>query len=346
MAKNDFSLGFLQYLMTSKISISKISKSMDRLHIDPCKNLEFVSPNNVKVAVCPLEIQNYSSIGDYLSQLEQLVRAAAGGGAQLICFPEYSGVLPAFALPSFEKTALKLAELIRAGDSGLKEEFRSMADNLIAPVLDAFLYSMEQLSGRFAIPIMAGSALVMEDDKIYNRFYFFSSSGEIVSTYDKIHLSSVEKMLGIEPGKKLEAFDCELGRAAMLAGNDLQYFEPVKILSRQGTSLLCTGWAKPAGETDLSMIRAAEGNLFILKSHLLGGSRIGTDFNGVSSVLAPFPITREKDGVMARVTEEEGAPPFALVRLDLEKQGEVFNIYTYDTNTEFYKEYLLSSYEK
>jgi len=149
---------------------------------------------------------------------------------------------------------------------------------------------------------ICGSVSINENEKYYNRFYFFSN-GSLISQYDKHHLFSYGKEnLFYTEGNKKVVFDYEGWKICPMICYDLRF--PVWNRNTENYDILLNvaNWPITRIETwkVLHKARAIENQCFAL-----GVNRIGTDgnnweFNGQSQCISPtgkemFPKNSENN---------------------------------------------------
>ncbi len=102
-----------------------------------------------------------------MAQLEPLIRDAAGQGAQLILTPE--------------------------GCNILQKDRAQLLPRLTALEDDPVVRGLQDLARELNLWIDVGSALVKrQDGKAANRQALIDPSGDIVATYDKLHMFDVD----------------------------------------------------------------------------------------------------------------------------------------------------------
>jgi len=117
--------------------------------------------------VACIQMRSGISIASNIEAMDELVRKAAGEGATYIQTPEMTGIL-------------------QKNRKGLFEEIAYQEG-------DALVKHAASLSKELGIWLHIGSHAVLAGDEIAaNRAFLFNPSGELVSTYDKIHMFDVD----------------------------------------------------------------------------------------------------------------------------------------------------------
>ena len=119
-----------------------------------------------KFAVACIQNSATEDVAANIAETSELVRAAVEAGADFVCLPEYFSCL-------------------EQHDQAYVERGFTEADH-------PALYNLRALAEELGTWILLGSlAIKISNDKVNNRSYVISDSGEIVGHYDKIHLFDV-----------------------------------------------------------------------------------------------------------------------------------------------------------
>ncbi len=142
------------------------------------------------------------------------------------------------------------------------------------------------------------------NDKVYNTAVLCSPSGEIITTYRKLHLFDafeLNESSWIEPGEDLpEVVDIEGIKVAITICYDLRFPELYRYLAKKGVHLVfvLSAWYKGILKEDhwitLLRSRSIENTIYIA-----GTACIGKRFCGRSCVIDPFGV------IIADAGEEE-----------------------------------------
>ncbi|MFT4583202.1 MAG: putative amidohydrolase [Gammaproteobacteria bacterium] len=168
-------------------------------------------------------VQN-SAIDDVahnIRDVSELVRQAADRGAEFVCLPEYFGCL--------EKTdTLYLERGYREADHPALGSLRSLAAEL----------NIWMLLGSLAVKI--------SETKVNNRSYLVDSTGEIVETYDKIHLFDVALRKGeaykesniVAPGDRAKTAELPWGTLGFSVCYDIRFPHLYRHLAQAGAQMI------------------------------------------------------------------------------------------------------------
>ena len=230
-----------------------------------------------------------------------LVRQAAHGGAKLIATPEGTNIL--------QKDQAKLLPLLRPLDE----------DVVVAALRDA--------AREFGVHLLVGSALVKRaDGKAANREALIAPTGEIVATYDKLHMFDVDLPNGetaresatYEPGDRAvtaEACGLKLGLTICY---DVRFPALHRALALAGAQVLTVpaAFTRPTGQAHWEVLlraRAIETGSFVLAPAQGGFHEDGRGTYGHSMVVGPW------GEVIGHLDHDE--PAVLLAELDLAAVG-------------------------
>ncbi|MCA9221651.1 MAG: carbon-nitrogen hydrolase family protein, partial [Planctomycetales bacterium] len=95
-----------------------------------------------------------------------------------------------------------------------------------------------ELAVKYDINIIGGTHFTVEDDVLYNIAYLFRRDGTIGKQY-KLHVTPSERRWwGVEPGDRLEVFDTDCGKIAILICYDIEFPELARIAADKGAQVL------------------------------------------------------------------------------------------------------------
>lgn len=211
-----------------------------------------------------------------LAHVLPMVREAATGGARLIVTPEATNLL--------QKDRAKLFPLLRT------------------PAEDVVVQGLTAAAREHGVWLLIGSALVLrEDGKAANRSMLVSPQGEVVATYDKLHMFDVDLPTG-EKARESEAY--EPGDRAVVApvGDatlgltvcyDLRFPALYRALALAGAEVMTipSAFTRPTGEAHWEVLmraRAIETGSFVLAPAQGGRHEDGRGTWGHSIVVGPW----------------------------------------------------------
>ncbi len=230
------------------------------------------------------------------------VRNAAGQGARLICLPEYCALLDGSG------------RVMREGSPREPEHSALPAFARLAQETDAWL--------------LIGSLTVkLDDDRMANRAYLMSNTGEIVARYDKIHMFDVTLPNGkviressaYRPGERAVLAHTPWGPLGLTICYDVRFPHLYRALAKAGATMLVvpssfqreTG---PAHWHTLLRARAIESAAWVIAPAMCGDHANGRSTYGHSLVIDPWGKI---------VGELEDQPGVLIADIDLEQATKV-----------------------
>lgn len=249
--------------------------------------------------VACIQMRSGISIAQNIEAMDALVREAAGVGATYIQTPEMTGIL--------QKTR-----------KGLFAEITAQEDDLL-------VQHSARLSKELGIWLHIGShAILVGEEKAANRAFLFNPSGELVITYDKIHMFDVDLDNGeswreskvYQPGEKsclVEADDFKLGMSICY---DIRFPHLYRGYALKGAEILTApaAFTRQTGRAHwhiLQRSRAIENGAFVISAAQGGDHEDGRETFGHSIVINPW------GEVIAELANEE--PGFISAEIDLDE---------------------------
>ena len=229
-----------------------------------------------------IQTRTPASQGAALEQIEPLIRQAAAEGAQLIVTPEGSNLL---------------------------QRDRALMLRALKPLQhDPFVQGVRQLAKELKVWILIGSALVahssnkdLGSDKAANRAVLIDADGEVVSTYDKLHMFDVDLPNGdryresslYEPGAEARLVDTPWGKLGLTICYDMRFPQLYRALAKAGAEFIAVpaAFTRPTGEAHWEVLlraRAIENGVFILAAAQGGQHEDGRGTWGHSLAIDPW----------------------------------------------------------
>lgn len=151
---------------------------------------------------------------------------------------------------------------------------------------------LAKLAQKHAVNIVGGSVSNNIDGKVYNTNFVFNRNGELVSSYNKIHLfSPADEHEVFERGKEVNVFEIEGVKAATVICYDIRFVELIRTLALQGIEILFVPaqWPHPRLEHWKTLIKARsiENQMFVAAVNGSGKSDT-LEFCGNSMLLDPW----------------------------------------------------------
>lgn len=226
-----------------------------------------------------------------LAHAAPLIRNAAAQGATLIVTPEGSNIL--------QKDRAKLMPL------------------LAPPEDDPFVTGVQAMAAKSGIWVLIGSALVLrEDGKAANRSLLLSPDGEIVASYDKLHMFDVDLPTGesaresevYEPGDRAVTAQAGEARLGLTICYDMRFPAVYRALALAGAEIMTVpaAFTRPTGKAHWEILlraRAIETGSFVLAPAQGGFHEDGRGTWGHSLAIGPWgeilgQIDNDEPGVL------------------------------------------------
>lgn len=254
-----------------------------------------------------IQLNAGSDVAANLEAAESAVRHAASQGARLVCLPEYCALLDGSG------------RVMREGSPPEAEHAALPAFARLARDADAWL--------------LVGSLTVkLDDERMANRSYLLSDTGEIVARYDKIHMFDVTLPNGkviressaYRPGDQAVLAQTPWGPIGMTICYDVRFPHLYRKLAQAGATMLVvpssfqreTG---PAHWHTLLRTRAIENAAWVIAPAMCGDHANGRSTYGHSLVIDPWgrivaeledqPGVLVADIDLAQVTKVRGMLP-------------------------------------
>ena len=235
------------------------------------------------------------------THVEPLIREAAAGGARLILTPEGTN----FLIQDRERRAAALETQDR----------------------DEAVGKLRDLARELAVWLLIGSAIVKSghegDDRAANRSLLIDDRGEVVASYDKLHVFDVDLPTGecwresasVRPGDDAVVADTPWGRLGLTICYDIRFPQLYRALAKAGAVMIAVpaAFTVPTGEAHwetLLRARAIETGSYVLAPAQGGSHEDGRRTWGRSTVVAPW------GEVIAKLAHDEPGVLFATLDLD------------------------------
>ncbi len=230
-----------------------------------------------RLHIASVQLNNGADVFKNISALELLIRAASKKGVQLILTPECSD------------------NMIWPAETKIKSAY----SQLNHPTLSA----MQNLAKELSIEIIIGSLAIKEDgqDKLYNRSFAISKSGEIISQYDKIHLfdailsdtEAYKESAYYQNGENAQLAKLSNAVAGLTICYDLRFAHLYRSLAKQGAQILCVpaAFSVPTGQAHWEVLlraRAIETGSYVIASGQTGSHPGDRHTYGHSMIVDPW----------------------------------------------------------
>jgi predicted amidohydrolase len=228
----------------------------------------------MKIAL--IQMTSSSDVATNLKYVTSKIREAAALGASFILTPENSDFMI----------------------DGAERKISGAYDELSHP----FIPAIKELAKELNITILLGSiAIKIGEGRLNNRSYMFSSSGDILASYNKIHLFDVDLPTGesrresdmITAGDKTVLVDAGFAKIGMTICYDIRFPDLFRGLAKAGAEILTvpSAFTVPTGEMHWEVLlraRAIENGAFVIAPAQCGTHDGGRKTYGHSMVVDPW----------------------------------------------------------
>lgn len=166
--------------------------------------------------------------------------------------------------------------------TGFSMNVKSCSISKNNPIIDKICQTAQQ----YKIAI-AGSIMTVEDEKYYNRFYFFQNNG-LFSTYDKRHLFRMANEHHIyTPGKEKKLFEYNQNVLMPSICYDLRFPVWLKNKNQYDVLLVVANWPLSRIEAwkILLKARAIENQCYVIGVNRCGKDGKGIEYNGATMII-------------------------------------------------------------
>jgi predicted amidohydrolase len=238
------------------------------------------------------------SLESNMGEVGALIRAAAAEGATLVATPENTCRMRA-------KPEDKWTASFEESDHPAVRFYADMAKELGINLLIGSISSIRVAEGKLA-----------------NRSYLFGRDGQIIASYDKIHMFDVDLPNGDKyresdmnaPGTTSVLANMDGTKVGLSVCYDVRFPHLYRSLSKAGAEILTipAAFTVPTGEAHWEVLlraRAIENGAFVIAPAQVGTHEGGRDTWGHSMIISPW------GKIIAEI--QENAPGYAVVDLDL-----------------------------
>ncbi len=193
-------------------------------------------------------------------------------------------------------------ELTTSGNE-LGVRFTELAQRIPGPTVNL----MSQRAAEFGVYIAFGMVTKEKVESVlYNTAVLVGPDGEMLGSYNKIHLRGEERM-AFREGFRLPVIETEIGQVGLLLGWDLAFPEVARSLTLDGAELLCVlaNWETTQMEEWRTYVRARafENALYVAAANRVGED-VTLNFGGESMIVGP----RGKTYATLAPTDEKETP--------------------------------------
>ncbi|MDN4527665.1 bifunctional GNAT family N-acetyltransferase/carbon-nitrogen hydrolase family protein [Fictibacillus fluitans] len=245
----------------------------------------FKTSEPIRITAIQYMMKTIESFDDFATQVEYYTDVAADQGSDFAVFPE-----------------LLTTQLL----SFVEEKSPSQSIRRLTEFTEDYIELFTGLSVRYNVNIIGGSHFVEEDGNIYNVAYLFRRDGTIEKQY-KIHITPNErKWWGITPGDKVQVFDTDCGKIAILICYDIEFPELSRIVTDMGANIIFTPFCTEDRQGYVrvrycSQARAVENEIYTVIAGTVGNLSQVENMDiqyAQSGIFTPSDFAFPRDGVV------------------------------------------------
>ncbi|MEG1870165.1 MAG: nitrilase-related carbon-nitrogen hydrolase [Oscillospiraceae bacterium] len=324
--------------LAKQLSPLSVKEIIDELNITPSPLGERISHSNIRISMVNLPVICYKNSRTFIEDMNDYVAKAVAERSQLVCFPQYTGLLPLTIFSMYDQLEETVENALLERDEPTLKRMGDLFCKLLSSTIFDFYYNtFALLAIKHNIYIQAGSVLLKTSRGLVNRAFLFAPNGEAILQQDKLYPNEQEKMLGVVAGTHIKVAETLLGNIAVVIGEDNRYFEPYRLASSQGCKIVIA----PSGGENFTTIkyyrstapmRSQENRLYSVQSVLLY-NLLPMKGQGIGGFYCPYQLTKTGDGILSYLKE----PGVLSARLDVDSLVRLVDTYTADSNSVVYR---------
>ena len=300
-----WTLGLLSFRMSFKSTPDKIARLLESKGRSEKNNLEYVTPETVRVSCVQLRLRGYASLKEYTEEMYQVAKTAADAGAQLIVFPEYVGLLAFTLIPGYRRL---LSDLLgKDWIQGLAhaapdpKKLHALAEAFHNFLFETYLYTFSTIARLLRVYLVAGTTLFYEEGQFVNRCLVFGPDGDTVGAQEKTCAIGLDRALGVTPSDLVETIQTPLGELGIVIGSDVYYFENFRILREKGAQIIAVPSSYTGPLRDLLRCRSNENGAYTIYACYVQEA----EQQARAGIFAPIESTLSRNGVIAAAMESD-----------------------------------------
>ena len=248
-----------------------------------------IAPRTVRVAAVQYQMRSVQSFEEFATQCEFFIDTASDFRADFVLFPEL--------------LTNQLLSLVHADSP-------SASARRLSEFTERFLSFFGHMAIKYAVNVIAGTHLMVEDGKLINVAHLFHRDGRVDKQY-KVHITPSEaRWWGVSAGDRIEVFDTDRGRIAIAICYDVEFPEYVRAVKARGAELLFVPYNTDIRSGHLrvracAQARAIENHIYVVTAGAVGNLPHveGADIHyAQSAILTPSDIPFARDAVAAEAT--------------------------------------------
>ncbi len=243
---------------------------------------QFRAVSLVRICVVQYQMRTVKEFNEFARQCEFFIDVGSDYRSDFVLFPEL-----------FTTQLLTLVDTQRPG----------LAARKLADFTEPYMELFGRLAVKFNINIIAGSHFMIENDELHNVSCLFHRNGK-VDKQKKIHVTPNErKWWGVAPGQRVDVFDTDCGKVAILICYDIEFPEIARVVTARGANIIFVPFNTDERYGYLrvrhcAQARAIENQVFVAISGCVGNLPFveNADIHYAQSGIftpADFPFARE-----------------------------------------------------
>ncbi|GGA62541.1 amidohydrolase [Nitratireductor aestuarii] len=226
--------------------------------------------------VAALQMRSAMDPAANLATFEALVREAAGSGAVYVQSPEMTGML------------------VRGREA--------LFARIVPADQDPLVRRASELARELSVFVHVGStAVLLDDGKVANRSFLFGAEGELITTYDKIHMFDVDLDNGeswresatYAPGDQAVVADLPFMKLGLSICYDLRFPQLFRAQALAGAEVLAVpaSFTRQTGEAHWHVLlraRAIENGAWVIAAAQGGKHEDGRETYGYTLIVDPW----------------------------------------------------------
>jgi predicted amidohydrolase/ribosomal protein S18 acetylase RimI-like enzyme len=296
----------------------------------PNPRQKFVPVAPVRVCVVQYQLRQIVSFQAFAEQCEYYLDVASEYKCDFIVFPEIF--------------TTQLLSLVKADNP-------AAAVRKLSDFTSSYLELFTRLALKYNVNVIGGSHFTVEEHDLYNIAYLFRRDGTLGKQY-KLHITPAEQhWWGVKGGNRLEVFDTDKGKIAILVCYDIEFPELARIAVERGAQMIFVPFCTDERYAYLrvrycAQARCIENHVYVAIAGSVGNlpnvQNLGVHY-AQSGIFTPSDIPFKRDAIAAECTPNIETVIFEDLDLELLKKhrqsGSVLN--WQDRRTDLYEVRLL-----
>lgn len=249
----------------------------------------FAAVSLVRICAVQYQMRRVESYEEFAQQCAFFVDVASDYKSDFVVFPEL-----------FTTQLLSIVDAKRPGVAARK----------LAEYTPQYLDMFHDMSIKYNVNIIAGSQFTIENERLYNVAYLFRRNGTIAKQY-KLHITPSERRWwGVEPGDKVDVFETDRGKIAIMVCYDIEFPEMARIAVKRGAKILFVPFNTDERYGYLrvrscAQARAVENGVYVVIAGVTGNLPFvdNADIHyAQSGIFTPADVSFARDAIAAECT--------------------------------------------